>query len=266
MKRFRLLRVVAAGLLAASAFAFAVGSSLERAGHRETAAEPTRRIAVPTPTPARAAAPTSTRRLPTSAAPRVVAAPAVTKDPRLTAPEGSAQRETGERAARAAKASPRPAPRSTATGASLPAVTASAAGVVTQAPEGSAAREAAEHAGAGAASQTVPGEASERLFGVNPESTGLVVVTVGVTALLALLVLLVPVRRGLPWVAAAAAVFCAAAVALDVREVAHQYAVGTTRVLVAAAIVAMLHALACIAMTALSGFARGRTRTGQPVG
>lgn len=257
MSRLPLLRVAAAGLLAVSGAAFAVGSGIERASHHETAAQHAQESAVaPQTTAAATAAPTAARSTP-PAAPEVARAPAVvTKDPRLQAPEGSKEREAGEHAARQAKATPRPTPTGTTTptGTVTPAAptpAAVAAGSPTQAPEGSAAREAAERAGDDAGPQTAPGEASERLFGVNPESTGLVAATVAVTALLALLVLLVPARRGLRWAAAAAVLFCAGAVALDVREVAHQHAVGTNSVLIAAVVVAVLHALAGVAAAAL---------------
>ena len=237
------LRVGAAALLLASGVAFLIGSHEERAGHHETAAEHAMETA-PTPSGAPAPSPTLAAPTPTHAA----VAPTATKDPRLSAPEGSKEREAGERAARQAKASAAPTRASAA-----PTVTASAhlaeavpSATATQAPEGSAAREAAERADNGSTpgGTASPVESSERLFGINTESTALIGAALAVTSALALLLLFAPSRRLRRITAGAAVLFCLSASALDVREVTHQQALGRTHVVVAAVIVLLLHVIA----------------------
>ena len=252
------LRVGAAALLLASGVAFLIGSSLERAGHHETAAQHalevgaapvTAPVAAPTVSPSNAPVIGQSPR-PASVRP----APSPTKDTRLTAPEGSKAKEAGERAARETKASPSPTrPAVTATAASArPAVAAvTSSPTPTQAAEGSAARESAERSpGASAPGTVVPAsESSERLFGINPESTSLTAGALAVTAVLALLLLLLPSRRLRRLAAGAAVLFCLGASALDLREITHQNMLGRTGIVAVAAVVLLLH----VAAAAFSG-------------
>ena len=95
-------------------------------------------------------------------------------------------------------------------------------------------------------------EPSEKLLGINPESTTLIVTAVAVSVLLALALLVV----GSPLLAAAAAAAMVAFTVLDVREVAHQIDISQPGVATVAAIVALLHLLAagaCVIVARRSG-------------
>jgi hypothetical protein len=95
-------------------------------------------------------------------------------------------------------------------------------------------------------------EASEKLLGVNPESTGLLVVAVAVSLLLA---------AGVWWLGASplvlgvVALAMAAFAALDIREVVHQADESRTGLMLVAGLVAVLHvsAAALAARAATSG-------------
>jgi hypothetical protein len=88
-------------------------------------------------------------------------------------------------------------------------------------------------------------ESSERLLGVDPESTGVLLLAVAVSLLLAAAVW----RTGTPGVLALVAVVMAAFAALDVREVVHQIGESRTGLTLLAALVAALH-LAAAALAA----------------
>lgn len=266
MSGLRLLRAGTAALLLASGLAFSIGTHLERASHHETAAEHARETAalpVPTPLPTATTTPTPSPATTHVSKPTTSATPS--KDPRLSAPEGSKAREAGERAARQAKATPTRTPPAAAAPATPS--SASTGSSPSQAPEGSAEREAAERATASHAPSTQVGatdshsENSEKLFGVNTESTRLVITAVAVTVLAALLLLVVPHPRPLRRVALGTFAFCVAATALDIRESIHQHSLGQGNVLAAALVVAILHATAGTGALAL---ATGHPRASRP--
>ena len=101
-------------------------------------------------------------------------------------------------------------------------------------------------------------QASEDLLGVNPESTPVVVLAVLLALLLAGAVWWRPFRL----ILAAGVVFCAGAMALDLREVAHQLDENRGGVATIAGVVAALHLLAAlVAIAAL--IARARNANGQ---
>ncbi len=84
------------------------------------------------------------------------------------------------------------------------------------------------------------GQNSENLLGVNPEATGLVVVAVALSLLLAALILTI----GSPLLAAGVALIMLAFTALDVREVTHQLHESHPGLAALAAAIALLHLLA----------------------
>lgn len=248
MSFFR-LRVLTAVLLGASAVAFAAGTSAERAQHHDVP------LAEPTPTESASLQPSNHVTPTASASSRAGVKPSATRDPRLSAPEGSKEREAGERAARkaAAEAAARAAASARASalaaGRTPPPLAASPTPTVTadaSAPEGSAARESSERAGATSAT-----ESSERLFGINPESTGLVDLAVASTLLILLLVLLLPLGTLLQLAVLGAIGFCLAATGLDIREALHQQSLRQTGLMWAAIGVAALHVVAAIAAALL---------------
>jgi hypothetical protein len=100
-------------------------------------------------------------------------------------------------------------------------------------------------------------ESSETLLGVNPESTGLLVVAVAVSLLLAAAVWWVGAS---PLVLGVVALAMAAFAALDIREVVHQADESRTGLMLLAALVALLHLAAAV----LAGRAAVATRGEQP--
>jgi Flp pilus assembly protein TadB len=100
-----------------------------------------------------------------------------------------------------------------------------------------------EHAASveGAATDDSSAEhSSETLLGINPEATGLVVIAVAVSLVLAALILTV----GSPLLAAGVALAMLAFTALDIREVTHQLNESHPGLAALAATIAMLHLLA----------------------
>ena len=139
------------------------------------------------------------------------------------APEGSAAREAAEK---------------------KPSATAAKA-VATPAPEGSAAREAAE---GGVGSAAASSETKEKLFGIETESTGLVIAVVLLSLILSAGLLVI---RS-PLILIAAAVVVLGATAFDVRELAHQIDESRNGVAVLAALTGVLHvAVAAVAAAVL---------------
>lgn len=117
------------------------------------------------------------------------------------------------------------------------------------APEGSEGREAAERRGRVEAAESSGDESSEEVFGINTESTGVVVAAVIISLLLALAALLVrsPLVLGL------IVVVVLGAIAFDVREVMRQVDESRTDVATLAALTAVLHMLtAIVAVVALT--------------
>jgi hypothetical protein len=102
---------------------------------------------------------------------------------------------------------------------------------------------------------------SEKLFGINPEATGLVVIAVTVSLLLAALILTV----GSPLVPAGLAVAMLAFTALDVREVTHQLTESRSGLAALAATVALLHLLTAVSamLTARAGGGRADSAAGR---
>jgi hypothetical protein len=96
-------------------------------------------------------------------------------------------------------------------------------------------------------------ESSERLLGVDPESTGLVAVAVVVSLVLAALVW----RGGAPWLLGLVALVMIAFAALDVREVVHQIDESRTGLTLLALLVAALH-LAAAALAARAAMSARR--------
>lgn len=244
------VRIPTAVLLALGAVLFSVGTQIERAGHVETAAQhaaengtaaPTSPSPVPSQTPSKLA---TTASSPT-ARPTPKSTP--TRDPGLSAPEGSKEREAAEHRKREAAASAAGAPRTPSPHASVapgasgvpPTAPATAAAVPdASASEGSAAREAAE------AKTTAGGpghsEARERLLGINTESTPVIVVADLLALVLIGLVLLLT-GGALRLAGLAVAASGLGAVALDIREAIHQQGLGKTGLVVLVVGVALLH-------------------------
>jgi hypothetical protein len=126
----------------------------------------------------------------------------------------------------------------------VPSVNASA---TPQGAEGSAAREAAERKQPAAASGATPaseagGETTEKVFGINTESIGLVVVLVIASLVLAGTALMV---RS-PLVLGAIIVVALAATVFDVREIAHQLDESRNGVATLAALTMTLHLLVAL--------------------
>jgi cobalamin biosynthesis Mg chelatase CobN len=212
-----LARLTAALLIVASAAAFAIGVAMERQSEAaEHAAEqpPATASQVPsTPTPTSTTSPTTTRR-PDSDADRQAA----TTAPAAAAPTTGAPTTTNPAAA-AGQAD------SDADGGHDQ----DADGGHEAGGEGSPAAEAAEH--------------SELVFGLNLESTPLVVAAVVVSVLLAVAIL----TLGMPWVAGVIAVVMLAFAALDIREIVHQLGESRLELAAMAILVALLHVLAAVA-------------------
>jgi hypothetical protein len=111
-----------------------------------------------------------------------------------------------------------------------------------------------------AATESGHSESGETLLGINPESTGLLVVAVLTSLALAAAVALV---QGSPLVPLVVGLAMLAFAALDVREVVHQINVSDTGLAILAGFVAALHLAAAGASAALARNERGR-RAQQP--
>jgi hypothetical protein len=94
---------------------------------------------------------------------------------------------------------------------------------------------------------------SENLLGINPEATGLVVIAVALSLLLAALIL----TARSPLVAAGIAVTMLAFTVLDIREVTHQLNESRSGLAAFAAVVALLHLLAAVSALLTARAARG---------
>jgi hypothetical protein len=101
---------------------------------------------------------------------------------------------------------------------------------------------------------TEPSESSEKLFGVDPEGTGLLAVAVAVSLLLAAGVWW---RGASPLVLGVVALAMAAFGALDVREAIHQADESRTGLMVLAVAVAVLHLAAALLAARTTAAARG---------
>ena len=95
---------------------------------------------------------------------------------------------------------------------------------------------------------------SEKLFGINPEATGLLVIAIALSLLLAALIL----TLGSPLVPAGIAAVALAFTVLDVREVTHQLTESRSGLAALAATVALLHLLAAAGALLVVRTARGR--------
>ncbi len=133
-----------------------------------------------------------------------------------------------------------------------PVPSAGEAGNHSEAGEGGSHSEAGEHGSEptenGEASRTGEHDSDESVLGIDPESNAAVTTAVLISVLLAAVVWRWPVLPTL----LAGAVFCLAAAAFDIREVAHQTAEGRTGVAVLAALVAALHVAAAASAAAAS--------------
>lgn len=96
---------------------------------------------------------------------------------------------------------------------------------------------------------------SEDLLGINPEATGLVVIAVALSLLLAALILTV----GSPLLAAGIALTMLAFTALDIREVTHQLHESRSGLAAFAAAIALLHLLAAAAALLTTREARSQS-------
>lgn len=247
----RRVQLTTAVLLALGAVLFTIGTKIERAGHVETAAQHAAENGTPattslSPVPSQRSSSVPTTASSPVARPTPTSTP--TRDPGLSAPEGSKEREAAEHrkrdaaASAAAAAARRPSPRaSVAPGASAlstAAPTTAAAVPDAHASEGSAAKEAAESkTSAGGAPHS---EASERLFGVNTESTP-VVVAADMLALVLIGLVLLLTGGALRLAGLAVAVSGLGGVGLDIREAIHQHGLGKTGLVVLVIGVALLH-------------------------
>jgi hypothetical protein len=124
--------------------------------------------------------------------------------------------------------------------------------------EGSPEREAQERAG-----QTAPvtAEASERLFGIDVESTTVIVIADLLALLFIAAVLLTPSGSALALVSTVVVAFGLSAAVLDVREVVHQQREGRSGLVAVAILVALLH-LAAASIAAILA-ARSRQEVSQ---
>ena len=114
---------------------------------------------------------------------------------------------------------------------------------------------ASEPAASGETS-AAPGTESqpEKLLGINPEATGLVIIAVALSLLLAALTLTV----GSPLVPAAVAAAMLAFTVLDVREVTHQLTESRPGLAALAATVALLHLLTAVSALLVARTARSQ--------
>jgi hypothetical protein len=129
-------------------------------------------------------------------------------------------------------------------------------GVGSEAGETGESTESGTVSGAPPRGERVREESSERLLGVDPESTGVLALAVAVSLVLAAAAW----RTGAaPWLLAIVAIAMAAFAALDVREVVHQIGESRTGLTLLALLVAALH-LAAAALAA--GAALGARRAG----
>ena len=108
--------------------------------------------------------------------------------------------------------------------------------------------EPTENGEASKTGETGERDSGESVLGIDPESNAAVTTAVLISVLLAVVVWRWPVLPTL----LAGAVFCLAAAAFDIREVAHQTAEGRTGVAVLAALVAALHLAAAASAAAAS--------------
>src|SRR5919202_2577430 len=130
-------------------------------------------------------------------------------------------------------------------------------GVGSEAAETGESTESGTVSGAPPRGERVREESSERLLGVDPESTGVLLLGVAVSLLLAAAVW----RTGTPGLLALVAVVMAAATALDVREVVHQIGESRAGLTLLAALVAALHlAAAALAARGALGTCRAGAR------
>jgi hypothetical protein len=130
-------------------------------------------------------------------------------------------------------------------------------GVGSEAGETGESTESGTVSGAPPRGERVHEESSERLLGVDPESTGVLLLAVAVSLLLAAAVW----RTGTPWLLVLVAVAMAAFAALDVREVVHQIGESRTGLTLLAALVAAVHlAAAALAARGALGTRRAEAR------
>jgi hypothetical protein len=122
---------------------------------------------------------------------------------------------------------------------------------------GKSGHESGGESGHESAAQLAREHGSERIFGINTESTGFVAAAVAVSLLLAIALWL---RPGLV-IALAIVAFGLAAAVFDVREVLHQIDESHTNLIVIAALVAFLHLVCAGAAVALAQRRRPSYRT-----
>jgi hypothetical protein len=101
---------------------------------------------------------------------------------------------------------------------------------------------------------------SEKLFGINPEATGLLVIALALSVLLAVLIL----SLSSPLVPAGIAAAALAFTVLDVREVTHQLTESRSGLAALAATVALLHLLTAASALLVARATRGPA--GRPTG
>lgn len=239
-------RLVAASLLLASAAMLAAGVAIERTTtgseshlteqHADAGAH-----ATPAASPAIAATP-SARAVPVPATTTSAVAPAST--PPKGGDGGNGEAGTASPAEATPGSDEHSAPPSPAQSPATasPAATSGARSAARDADNGNpaATSEPAASGETGAAPGTE--SQSEKLFGINPEATGLVIIAVALSLLLAALILTV----GSPLVPAAVAAAMLAFAVLDVREVTHQLTESRPGLAALAAAVALLHLLTAV--------------------
>jgi hypothetical protein len=110
------------------------------------------------------------------------------------------------------------------------------------------------------AAQVAREQHGERIFGIDPDSTALVLIAVAVSVILAAAIWLV---AGI-YVPVAIAAFAIGATVFDVREVAHQISEHRTNLIVIASVVAALHVAAAVSAVLLVRNRRRSIATAQP--
>ena len=250
-------RLVTASLLLASAAAFATGVAIERTT-TGSESHPTEQHAdagahaTPAASPATAATP-SARAVPVPTTTTNAVAPASRPTSGGDGGNGEAGTASPVEATPGSdehSAPPRPAQSPATTSPAATSGARSAAGDADNGNPAATSEPAASETGAAPGTESQ----SEKLFGINPEATGLVIIAVALSLLLAALILTV----GSSLVPAGVAAAMLAFTVLDVREVTHQLTESRSGLAALAATVALLHLLTAVSALLMARAARSR--------
>jgi len=248
-------RLVTASLLLASAAAFAAGVTIERT----TASSESHRVeqhadAGTHTTPAAGAATATTPSAHALPVPGTTTKVAVPTPGQARGGDGDSG-ETGTTSpAEATPGSDEHSSARTATTTPSPGVATTAQSPAGDGDNGGPAAASEPAAGGEPAAAHAAESQSENLLGINPEATGLVVIAVALSLLLAALIL----TAESPLVAAGIAVTMLAFTVLDIREVTHQLNESRSGLAALAAVVALLHMLAAVSALLTARAPRGR--------